>query len=90
MIDIEKVKGIIEERTKIGTMSRDYGHTVDDVLHIESPYELTLIESALTELDCLQKKEVDLKKYFELNDKPRWTDEDKIEFEVLDKKLRGE
>lgn len=38
---------IIERRTKIGTMSRDYGHTVDDVLHIENAYELTTLENAL-------------------------------------------
>jgi len=38
---------ILEKRTKIGTMSRDYGHTVDDILHIENSYELTVIENAL-------------------------------------------
>ena len=38
---------IIESRTKIGTMSRDYGHTVDDVLHVENAYELTKLDKAL-------------------------------------------
>ena len=38
---------IIESRTKIGTMSRDYGHTVDDVLHVENAYELTTLDKAL-------------------------------------------
>ena len=69
MIDIEKVKGIIKERTKIGTMSRDYGHTVDDVSHIESPYELKMIESAITELDRLQQNQLTLNRYLELEAK---------------------
>ena len=60
MIDIEKVRKIIDNRTKIGTMSRDYGHHVDDILHIEDPYELTVIDNAIEELETLRKKDTPL------------------------------
>jgi len=66
-IDIEELRIIIDNRTKVGTMSRDYGHHVDDVLHIENSYELTLVDNALTELERLQKRDEDLKSM--LNDK---------------------
>ena len=61
MIDIEKTREIIDKRTKLGTMSRDYGHHVDDILHIEDSYELTLIDNAVDELERLQKKETPIK-----------------------------
>ena len=61
MIDIEKVRKIIDNRTKIGTMSRDYGHHVDDILHIENSYELTVIDNAIEELETLRKKETPMK-----------------------------
>ena len=61
MSDIEKVRKIIDNRTKIGTMSRDYGHHVDDILHIEDSYELTVIDNAIEELETLRKKETPMK-----------------------------
>ena len=39
---------IFNARRKIGTLSRDYGKTIDDVLHIEDAKELDIIETALT------------------------------------------
>ena len=61
MIDIGKVRSIIDERTKIGTISRDYGHHVDDELIITNAYELTLIDNAINELERLQEKEKPMK-----------------------------
>ena len=43
----EKILNIIEKRTHIGTMSRDYGKTVDDVLTINNANELIMLEEAL-------------------------------------------
>ena len=43
----EKILNIIEKRTHIGTMSRDYGETVDDVLTINNANELIMLEEAL-------------------------------------------
>lgn len=43
----EKILNIIEKRTLIGTMSRDYGKTVDDVLTINNANELIMLEEAL-------------------------------------------
>ena len=59
----EEVLEIIERRTKIGTMSSDYGHIVDDVLHIDNAYELTKLEQALKQA---QKQEKLLELYREL------------------------
>lgn len=43
----EEILNIIEKRTHIGTMSRDYGKTVDDVLTINNANELIMLEEAL-------------------------------------------
>lgn len=43
----EEILNIIEKRTLIGTMSRDYGKTVDDVLTINNANELIMLEEAL-------------------------------------------
>jgi len=43
----EEILNIIEKRTLIGTMSRDYGKTVDDVLTINDANELIMLEEAL-------------------------------------------
>jgi hypothetical protein len=43
----EEILNIIEKRTHIGTMSRDYGKTVDDVLTINNAHELIMLEEAL-------------------------------------------
>ena len=43
----EEILNIIEKRTHIGTMSRDYGKTVDDVLTIDNANELIMLEEAL-------------------------------------------
>ena len=44
---MKKILNIIEKRTLIGTMSRDYGKTVDDVLTINNANELIMLEEAL-------------------------------------------
>jgi hypothetical protein len=61
MIDIGEIRKIIDERTKIGTISRDYGHHVDDELIITNAYELTLIDNSINELERLQEKEKPMK-----------------------------
>ena len=43
-----KALEIFNARRKLGTMSRDYGKTIDDVLHIDDAKELDVIETALT------------------------------------------
>jgi hypothetical protein len=54
VIDVKTLRSMIEDKTRIGSLSQVYGHTVDDVLHIENPFVIDQIEEALIELQRLQ------------------------------------
>lgn len=49
-MDAKKALEIFYQRIKVGTLSQDYGKTVDDVLHIDDAKELDCIEDALNGL----------------------------------------
>lgn len=64
-------KEIFNARRKLGTMSRDYGKTIDDVLHIEDAKELDTIEESLTELLAIQIRAKEMLAKFPLTEPER-------------------